>query len=130
MQYSLFSINIFFIIVAIGSYLSSLENNNDKFNLLDYQHSPLQYIEQLKGHYYINPVLSLSLAISLFSFMGIPPLAGFFAKQSVLSAALQEGHIFLCLIAVLTSVIGGVYYLMIIKAIFFDGAGNKKNDLS
>jgi NADH-ubiquinone oxidoreductase chain 2 len=51
--------------------------------------------------------------------LGVPPLAGFFAKQLVLSAALQEGYIFLSLIAVLTSVIGGVYYLLIIKAMVF-----------
>jgi NADH-ubiquinone oxidoreductase chain 2 len=38
----------------------------------------------------------------------------------VLSAALQNGYYFLALIAILTSVIGAVYYLNIIKAVFFD----------
>jgi NADH-ubiquinone oxidoreductase chain 2 len=47
---------------------------------------------------------------------------GFFAKQMVLSAALDKGYIFLSLIAILTSVIGGVYYLNIIKEIFFFSA--------
>jgi NADH-ubiquinone oxidoreductase chain 2 len=44
---------------------------------------------------------------------------GFFAKQMVLSAALDNGYIFLSLIGILTSVIGAVYYLNIIKEIFF-----------
>lgn len=37
----------------------------------------------------------------------------------VLSAALDNGYVFLSLIAILTSVIGAVYYLNIIKEIFF-----------
>ena len=41
------------------------------------------------------------------------------AKQMVLSAVLDNGYIFISLIAVLTSVIGAVYYLNIIKEVFF-----------
>lgn len=90
-----------------------------KEELLDEYNSPIQLISQLKGYFYENSLLSLSLAITIFSFLGIPPLVGFFAKQMVLSAALDNGYIFLSLIAILTSVIGGVYYLNIIKEIFF-----------
>ena len=39
----------------------------------------------------------------------------------IFSAALQEGFIFLTLIGVLTSVISAVYYLLIVKTMFFDG---------
>jgi len=56
----------------------------------------------------------------MFSFAGIPPLIGFFAKQMVLSSALQNGYIFLALIAVFTSVISAVYYLNVVKLMFFD----------
>jgi len=38
----------------------------------------------------------------------------------VLSAALDSGYVFLALVAILTSVISAVYYLNIIKQIFFD----------
>ena len=87
--------------------------------LYDKSDNVVQLISQLKGYFYINPLLSLSLAITIFSFVGIPPLIGFFAKQMVLSAALDNGYIFLSLIAILTSVIGAVYYLNVIKEIFF-----------
>ena len=80
----------------------------------------IQLIDQLKGYYYINPLLSLSLGITLFSFAGIPPLIGFFGKQMILSAAIDNGYIFMVLVAILTSVISAVYYLTIIKQIFFD----------
>jgi NADH-ubiquinone oxidoreductase chain 2 len=97
--------------------------NGEKENLQDLNNSPIQLIDQLKGYYYINPFLSLSLAITLFSFAGIPPLIGFFGKQMILSAAIDNGYIFMSLVAILTSVISAVYYLTIIKQIFFD-----KND--
>ena len=61
--------------------------------------------------------------------MGIPPLVGFFGKQMVLSAALDKGYIFITLIAILTSVVGGVYYLTIIKEIFFYSPTYKINPL-
>jgi len=100
--------------------LSEEKKNENNDNLQDINNSPIQLIDQLKGYYYINPLLSLSLSITLFSFAGIPPLIGFFAKQMVLSAAIDSGYIFMSLVAILTSVISAVYYLAIIKQIFFD----------
>lgn len=38
----------------------------------------------------------------------------------VLTAAIDNGYIFMALIAILTSVISAVYYLVIVKQIFFD----------
>lgn len=120
-QYSISNLNVFIILVAIGFSLFSLQQTNEKLDkeLLDKSNSPIQLISQLKGFFYINPLLSLSLTITIFSFVGIPPLVGFFAKQMVLSAALDNGYIFISLIAILTSVIGAAYYLSIIKEIFF-----------
>ena len=89
----------------------------------------VQLISQLRGYFYVNPVLALSLAITIFSFVGVPPLVGFFAKQMVLSAALDSGYIFLSLVAILTSVVGAVYYLNIIKEIFFYKPEYKINSL-
>jgi NADH-ubiquinone oxidoreductase chain 2 len=119
-QYSISNLNAFIILVTIGfSLYNYISYNKEHKELLDKNNSPIQLINQLKGYFYINPILSLSLAITIFSFVGIPPLVGFFAKQMVLSAALDNGYIFLSLIAILTSVIGAVYYLNIIKEIFF-----------
>lgn len=64
-QYTLSNINLFFITIIIG-YSLYLYNNK----LLS-DESPLQLISQLKGYSNINPMLALSLAITLFSFAGI-----------------------------------------------------------
>jgi NADH-ubiquinone oxidoreductase chain 2 len=61
----------------------------------------------------------LSTTITGFSLAGIPLLIGFFAKQMVLSTALDNGYVFMALVAVLTSVMSAVYYLNVIKNIFF-----------
>jgi NADH-ubiquinone oxidoreductase chain 2 len=128
MQYSISNLNAFIILISIGFSLYYYVNDNDEFKqLADKNNSPIQLISQLKGYFYINPVLALSLAITIFSFVGIPPLIGFFAKQMVLSAALDNGYVFITLVAILTSVISAVYYLNIIKQVFFDKPEYKIN---
>ena len=131
-QYTISNLNAFFILIVIGYSLYMYVNNGDLKdklkNLQDRNNSPIQLISQLQGYFNINPLLALSLGITLFSFVGIPPLIGFFAKQMVLSAALDSGYIFLTLIAILTSVISAVYYLSVIKQIFFDKNEYKLND--
>jgi NADH-ubiquinone oxidoreductase chain 2 len=98
-------------------------------NLKDSKYSPIQLISQLKEYYNINYILSISLSITLFSFAGIPPLVGFFAKQMILTAAINKGFILVTLIAIITSVISAVYYLFIIKTIFFEKSNNIINEV-
>lgn len=132
MQYTISNLNAFVILVAIGFSLYPYVNNGplktNYNNLIDRNNSPIQLISQLKGYFYLNQFLALSLAITLFSFVGIPPLIGFFAKQMVLSSALDNGYIFLTLVAILTSVISAVYYLKLVKQIFFDKTEYKANE--
>jgi NADH-quinone oxidoreductase subunit N len=56
----------------------------------------------------------------MFSLAGIPPTVGFFAKLSVLQAALDAGYLWLVVYAVLMSVIGAFYYLRIVKLMYMD----------
>jgi len=129
MQYSISNLNAFIILISIGFSLFNYVNKTNEYKeLAEKENSPIQLISQLKGYFYINPVLALSLTITIFSFVGIPPLIGFFAKQMVLSAALDSGYIFITLVAILTSVISAVYYLNIIKQIFFDKPEYTIND--
>jgi NADH-ubiquinone oxidoreductase chain 2 len=128
MQYSISNLNAFIILISIGFSLYYYINDNDEYKELpDKNNSPIQLVNQMKGYFHINPFLALSLAITIFSFVGIPPLIGFFAKQMVLSAALDNGYVFLALVGILTSVISAVYYLNVIKQIFFDKPEYKIN---
>jgi NADH-ubiquinone oxidoreductase chain 2 len=130
MQYSISNLNVFIILVTMGfSFYFYVTENKEHKELLDKNNSPIQLISQLRGYFYINPFLALSFAITIFSFVGVPPLVGFFAKQMVLSAALDSGYVFLSLVAILTSVIGGVYYLNVVKEIFFYKPEYKLNSI-
>ena len=104
-QYSITNLNIFIIILGIG-YTFFLAKS-------------VQSVDDLDNYFRKNPFLALSFAITIFSLVGVPPLMGFFGKQLVLSAALDSGYIFLSLIAILTSVISAVYYLNLVKRLFF-----------
>ena len=129
-QYSISNLNAFIILIAIGfSLYCYISENKEHEELMDKNNSPIQLVSQLKGYFYINPLLALSLAITIFSFVGVPPLIGFFGKQMVLSAALDKGLVFLSLIAILTSVVGAIYYLSIIKEMFFSLPEYKINPL-
>src|SRR5256714_15075330 len=128
MQYILANLNAFLIIIGIGFslylYHTNISENN---NLSEKNNSPIQLISQLKGYFSINPILALCLIVTMFSFIGLPPLVGFFGKQMVLISVLDNINIGLVIVAILTSVIGAVYYLFILKTIYFDKTDYKKS---
>lgn len=125
LQYSLSNLNAFTLLIVIGYSLyfyvdkSYISGYDQKGQSKDKANSPIHLIKQIKGYYFVNPYIAISLAITLFSFVGVPPMIGFFAKQMVLSAALDSGYVFISLVAIITSVIGAGYYLNLIKTIFF-----------
>ena len=72
LQYSISNLNVFIILISIGYSFYSYVNNSDNYKQLkDKNNSPIQLISQLKGYFNINPLLSLSLAITIFSFVGM-----------------------------------------------------------
>jgi NADH-quinone oxidoreductase subunit N len=82
-----------------------------------------------------SPVLSGCMAIFMLSLAGIPPLAGFFGKFYLFSAALgagaNRGLLWLVAVALLGSFISLYYYLIVLKCIFVDkGAGAGGEHLS
>ena len=56
----------------------------------------------------------------MFSLAGIPPTVGFYAKLSVLQAAVAAQMLWLAVVAVMFSLIGAFYYLRVVKLMFFD----------
>ncbi len=79
-------------------------------------------IDDLSGLSRTHPWLAFCLAAMMFSLAGIPPLAGFFAKFYVFSAAIQAGLVTLAVVGVVTSVVGAFYYLRLVKVMYFDEA--------
>ena len=104
---------IYFILIYIFSNLgafgvaAAISNTTGKENIQDYD-----------GLYQTNPKLSLTMMLALFSLAGIPPVAGFFGKFFLFTAAAQQGYYLLVLIGVLNTIVSLYYYLLIVKAMF------------
>ena len=77
-------------------------------------------IDDYNGLYLTNPRLSLVMTLALFSLAGIPPVAGFFGKFFLFTAAAEKGFYLLVSIAVLNTIISLYYYLLVVKAIFIN----------
>ena len=106
---------IYYILIYIFSNLgafgvvTAISNATGKENIDDYN-----------GLYHTNQKLSLIMTLALFSLAGIPPVAGFFGKFFLFTAAAEKGYYLLILIAVLNTIISLYYYLLVVKAMFIN----------
>lgn len=69
-----------------------------------------------------RPVVSVALAVFMFSLTGIPLTAGFWGKLLVFGRAVQLDWTWLAAVAVIGSVISFAYYGAVLRAVFFDQA--------
>lgn len=78
----------------------------------------VNYVHDLQDLFHKNPYLAFALTIALFSLMGIPPFAGFFAKFFLIKSFVANHEILLSFIFVLLSVLSAVPYLRLIRMIY------------
>jgi NADH-quinone oxidoreductase subunit N len=69
-------------------------------------------------------LLAFTMLLALVSLAGMPPLAGFFGKFTLLMAVIKSGYVWLALIAGVNIVISLYYYLLIAKRIYVDPPHN------
>src|ERR1700686_3152793 len=73
-----------------------------------------------------SPLLAGCMSVFMLSLAGLPPLAGFFGKFYLFSAALRAGEnhglLWLVVLALFGSLISLYYYLTVLKVIFVDQA--------
>jgi len=80
-----------------------------------HQHDELR---DFGGLWRSRPGLAGLMTVFLLSLGGIPPTAGFIGKWYIFSAAVQEGHYWLAVIGVLTSVVSVFFYLRIVVMMY------------
>jgi len=81
-------------------------------------------MDDYNGLYRTNPKLSLIMMLALFSLAGIPPVAGFFGKFFLFTAAASKGLYLLVFLAVVNVTIALYYYLLVIRAMFLRKSEN------
>lgn len=80
----------------------------------------LDKLEDLKGLSQRNPWIAFIMLLVMFSFVGIPPTLGFYAKFVVLKAVVDSGFLWLAIIGVVFSIIGAFYYLRVVWLMYFE----------
>jgi len=81
-------------------------------------------IEDYSGMGKRAPLLALALTLCLISLIGMPPAAGFMAKFYIFNAAIQNGLLWLVIIAVINSVVSAYYYLRVVKVMWLGEAAS------
>lgn len=77
-------------------------------------------IEDYAGMGFTRPVLAAAMAIFMVSLAGLPPTGGFVAKFYIFSAAIETGHVWLVVVAVLNSVVSVYYYLRLVVLMYMN----------
>ena len=77
-------------------------------------------IDDFRGLNQRSPWWAFVMLLTMFSLAGVPPTVGFYAKFSVIQAVVQEGHVWVAVVAVMASLVGAFYYLRIVKLMYFD----------
>ncbi|MEA5445805.1 NADH-quinone oxidoreductase subunit NuoN [Gammaproteobacteria bacterium AB-CW1] len=82
-------------------------------------------IDDFRGLNERSPWYAACMAMLMFGMAGVPPLAGFHAKLSVINAAIDAGWVWMAVAAVVFAIISAFYYLRVVKVMYFDSAENE-----
>jgi NADH-quinone oxidoreductase subunit N len=77
-------------------------------------------LDDFKGLNQRSPWYAFIMLLVMFSLAGLPPTIGFYAKLTVIEAAISADLVWLAVAAVATSLIGAFYYLRVVKLMYFD----------
>lgn len=102
--YSLTGLGIFVILLSVRKYSSYLK---------------IKSLSDFSSLFRNNPPVALTFSLFMFSLAGIPPLAGFFSKLFVFLSLVKVESYLASIVVIVTSVVSAVYYLWIVKIIFF-----------
>nr|QQO99827.1 NADH dehydrogenase subunit 2 [Selaginella nipponica] len=84
-----------------------------------------QFLGDLGAFGKLHPLFAITFSLTMFSYAGIPPLAGFCSKFYLFFAALRCGADALAGLGLVTSVISCFYYLRLVKLMYFDILGEE-----
>jgi NADH-quinone oxidoreductase subunit N len=80
----------------------------------------LTYLSDLVPFFKNNKLVGIFFILLLFSLAGMPPTVGFYMKLLILKSLVLSGYIKLTVVVLYANVISILYYIRIIKIIFFD----------
>jgi NADH-quinone oxidoreductase subunit N len=103
--YIVVSVNFFSILLSLTNYVTMEEFSS---------------LRNFSGLYRSHIVLGLIVVLNVFSFVGVPPLSGFFGKALVLLSMAETRLTSVLLLFIFASVVSAFYYLRIIKIFVYE----------
>jgi NADH-quinone oxidoreductase subunit N len=100
MSYAVTNLGAFIAVIAISNKINSDE------------------ISKYTGMGKRAPLVAAALTLCLISLIGLPPTAGLIAKIYIFSGAVQNGLLWLVIVAVINSAISAFYYLRVVKVMW------------
>jgi NADH-quinone oxidoreductase subunit N len=79
-------------------------------------------LRDFAGLWHARPALAGLMTVFLLSLGGFPPTAGFIGKWYIFVAAVEQGHYWLAILGVLTSVVSVFFYLRIVVMMYMSEA--------
>jgi len=76
-------------------------------------------LEDYRGLARQRPWCAIVIILALLSFLGLPPLIGFFGKLLLFSSVIEGGYAWLAVVAVINTVVSLFYYLRVIATLVF-----------
>jgi NADH-quinone oxidoreductase subunit N len=101
-----------YLIITIGVFAALLSIRTEA--------GAVESIADMAGLAQKRPFVAAIMAVMMFALIGLPPLAGFFAKWHVFLAAIEANLFVLAVIGVLASAVSAFYYLRVVKVMYFD----------
>ena len=87
--------------------------------MFNYNFLKLKKLNEFVVLFKSNSLLAINFCIILFSIAGIPPLLGFYSKFYIFFSAIKSNLYFVVFISAILSVIASMYYIRLIKLMFF-----------
>jgi NADH-quinone oxidoreductase subunit N len=86
-------------------------------------------LDDYRGLAHQRPWTATVIIVSLLSFLGLPPLVGFFGKLLLFTVAIDGGYVWLAVIAVINTVVSLFYYLRVVATLVFPKPEKSAADL-
>lgn len=104
--YTLMTVGAFGVVIALGR-----------------RGQPNEDLDDWAGVGLRSPFLGFAMTVFMLSLAGVPPLAGFMGKFYLFAAALENGYVWLTVIAVLNSLVSVYYYVGVLVKMYMAEGG-------
>lgn len=117
--YAFMNVGAFAVIIAVGRFKDLVQLSAKVLDIPESNTQPPgEMLDDFAGLAGRKPWLAAAMVLFMLSLAGVPPLAGFWAKLYVFTAAVQADLTWLAICGVINSVVAAYYYLRVVAFMY------------